>query len=166
MSSSFRGMDFRSLFLFAHLIGVVLWLGVSFTLSFVTGRAAKDPDPSVAAFAYRTAFRLMRTLGVAGIVLTLGGGVGLVLLTGYSFFRPMPDHWLFQMQLLGFAAAAVALFYQIPNAERLARAAEAWARAGEQPETFRKFRKRSALASSLIGFILIVLIGLGAFRVP
>jgi uncharacterized membrane protein len=159
-------MNLRNLFLFTHLIGVILWLGVSFTLSFVTGRAAKDPDPSVAAFAYRTAFRLMWTLGGAGILLTLGGGVGLILVMGYGFFRPFPDHWLFQMQLLGFAVAAVALFYQIPNAERLARAAEAWARAGEQPETFRKFRRRNALVGSLIGFVLILLTGLGAFRVP
>lgn len=159
-------MDLRSLFLFLHLLGVVLWLGVSFTLSFVTGKAARLGDAGVAAFAYRAASRLNRTLGVAGVLLTLGSGIGLTVVMRYGFFRPFPHHWLFQMQLLGSIAAALALFYQLPNAERLARAAEAWARAGEQPEIFGKLRQRSAIVGSLIGFILLVLVGLGAFRLP
>jgi hypothetical protein len=164
-------MNLRALFLFAHLLGVVLWLGLSFTLSFVTGRAARDPDPSVGAFAYRTAARTLRTLGVAGVLLTLAGGIGLISVTDFAFFRPFPHHWLFQMQLLGFVAAALALFYQIPVAERLARAAEARAGGGEvsdasQAEAFAGLRKRNAIVGSLIGFLLIVLVGLGTFRVP
>jgi uncharacterized membrane protein len=159
-------MDLRPFFLFMHLLGVVLWLGVSFSLSFVTAKAARQNDPNVAAFAYRAALRLTKTLGVAGVLLTLGSGIGLMVVMRYGFFRPFPHHWLFQMQLLGSVAAAIALFYQLPNAERLARAAEAWARAGEQPETFRKLRQRSAIVGSLIGFILIVLVGLGSFRLP
>jgi uncharacterized membrane protein len=159
-------MNLRSLFLFAHLLGVILWLGVSFTLSFVTGKATRHDDPTVAAFAYRAAVRLTKTLGVAGVLLTLGSGIGLTLVGNYGFFRPLPHHWLFQMQLLGVVAAALTLFYQLPNAERLAGAAEAWARAGEQPETFRKFRQRNAIVGSLVGFILIILVGLGSFRLP
>ncbi len=163
-------MNLRALFLFAHLLGVVLWLGLSFTLSFVTGKAARDPDPSVGAFAYRTAARLLRTLGVAGVLLTLVGGIGLISVMDYGFFRPFPHHWLFQMQVLGYVAAALTLFYQIPVADRLARAAEA--RAGgdasgdDESGAFPGLRKRSAIVGSLIGFLLIVLVGLGAFRVP
>jgi len=68
-------------------------------------------------------------------------------------------------------AAALALFYQIPVAERLARAAEARAGGGEasdatQTDAFAGLRKRSAIVGSLIGFLLIVLVGLGTFRVP
>lgn len=159
-------MDLRALFLFTHLLGVVLWLGVTFTLAFVTGKAARTDEPGIIAFAYRSAHRLNKTLGTAGIVLTLGGGIGLTIVMRYSFFRPFPHHWLFQMQLLGFMAAALALFYQLPNGERLARTAEEWARAGERPETFGAFRRRSAMVGSLIGFILIVLVGLGCFRLP
>ncbi len=164
-------MNLRALFLFAHLLGVVLWLGLSFTLSFVTGKAARDPDPNVGAFAYRAAARLLRTLGVAGVVLTLAGGIGLIAVTDYGFFRPFPHHWLFQMQLLGLVAAALALFYQIPVAERLARAAEARAGSDDGPDAtraaaFAGLRKRNAIVGSLIGFLLIVLVGLGSFRVP
>jgi hypothetical protein len=75
------------------------------------------------------------------------------------------------MQLLGYVAAALALFYQIPVAERLARAAEARTGGSEasdatRADTFAGLRKRNAIVGSLIGFLLIVLVGLGTFRVP
>lgn len=174
-------MNLRALSLFAHLLGVVLWLGLSFTLSFVTGRAARDPDPNVGAFAYRTAARLLRSLGVAGVLLTLGGGIGLIIVGDYGFFRPFPHHWLFQMQVLGYVAAALALFYQVPVAGRLARAAELRAGGDERPgagetdagetdagraDAFPRLRRRNAIVGSLIGFLLIVLVGLGTFRAP
>lgn len=164
-------MNLRALFLFAHLLGVILWLGLTFTLSLVTAKAAREPDPSAAAFAYRTAAGLLRTLGVVGVLLTLSGGIGLILVTDYGFFRPFPHHWLFQMQLLGYVAAALALFYQIPVAVRLARAAELRAGGGEAPDAdpggaFVNLRRRNAIVGSLVGFLLIVLVGLGAFRVP
>ena len=132
----------------------------------MTGKAARQPDPKVTAFAYRSAHRLTKTLGIAGVLLTLASGIGLTVVMQYPFFRPFPHHWLFQMQLLGSVAAALSLFYQLPNAERLARSAEAWARSGEEPDTFRKFRQRNAIVGSLVGFILIVLVGLGSFRLP
>ncbi len=159
-------MNPRALLLFAHLVGVVLWLGLSFTLSFVTARAARQEEPAVAAFAYLSAARLLRTLGTAGVILTVGSGLGLVTVTDYELFRPFPNHWLFQMQLLGLAAGAIALFYQIPLAARLARAAEEWVRTGTRPDGFGKLRRRSAMVGSLVGFLLIVLVGLGAFRLP
>jgi uncharacterized membrane protein len=156
----------RALFLFLHLLGIVLWLGLVFCLSLVTANAARREDPNVIAFAYRAAHRLLRSLGTAGVLLTLAGGVGLTVVMDYAFFRPFPNHWLFQMQVLGFIAAAVALFYQLPVAGRLARVAEEWARAGVKPDGFAALKRQSAIAGSVIGIVLIVLIGLGAFRVP
>lgn len=151
-------------YLLLHVLGFVLWIGVTFTLAFVTGRAHQATDRRIAAFAYRAASKLLRSLGLTGMVLTVGGGMALTAARGYSFFQPSPDHWLFQMQVWGLIAFAVAVLYQIPLSDRLARAAEASAAAGEDSSAYQKYRKRYALVSSLIGLVLLVLLALGTLR--
>lgn len=150
--------------LFLHLVGIVLWLGVSLAMAFVTGRAARQGDRSLAAFAYRAASGLHKTLGAAGMLLTVGSGVGLTVVGGYSFFQPFPEHWLFQMQVLGTGAFLVALLYQLPLTEKLARAAEASATAGEDSAVYEKYRRRNAVVSSVVGLVLLVVLALGVFR--
>jgi len=155
----------RGVFLFAHVLGTVLWLGIILALSFVTGRARREGHPEVTAFAYRVNDRLLRTMGLAGMLLTIGGGIGLVIVVGaWDWFQPFPNHWLFQMQLLGFLSFAVAAFYQLPLGKKLADAAEASARKGEATERFETLRKRYALVSSVIGFVLLLNILLGTIR--
>ena len=90
--------------------------------------------------------------------------VGLAYVFGYGFFRPFPNHWLFQMQLLGTLAFVAMLLIQLPNADRLARAAEASAAADEDSASFVSFQKRNALVSSIIGVLLLVSMLLGALR--
>lgn len=153
-----------SFYLFLHVLGFVLWIGVSFTLSFVTGRAHQAPDRQIAAFAYRTASKLVKTVGLTGMLLTVGSGVALTAARGYAFFSPSPDHWLFQMQMWGFLAFAVGVLYQIPLSDRLARAAEASAAAGEDSAAYGKYRKRYALVTSLMGFVLFAILALGTLR--
>lgn len=155
----------RNVLLFVHVIGVVLWLGLSLSLAFVTGRAKKEGGPQVAAFAYRTSDRLMRTMGLAGMLLTIGGGVGLVMaVPEWSWFQPSPHHWLFQMQLLGFAVFGLAALYQLPVGRKLADAAEESARRGEATEGFERYRKRHAIVASINGFVLLLLVLLGTVR--
>jgi len=158
-------MSARSLYLFLHVLGVVLWLGLALALPFVTGRARREGDPAVVAFAYRAADRLMRTLGLTGILLTMIGGIGLtVVVPGYGWFQPFPNHWLFQMQLLGFLAFAVAAFYQLPLGKKLAREAERCAEAGEGTDLFETYRKRHAIVGSVNGLLLLVVVVLGTIR--
>lgn len=157
-------MTLDSAYLFLHLVGIILWLGVGFALSFFTGRAARAGDRRVAAFAYRTASRLHKTLGVVGMLLTVGSGVALTASRGYAFFQPFPDHWLFQMQVLGIATFLLALLYQVPLSDKLARAAEASAEAGEDSAAYQKYRRRNAVVSSIVGLLLIVVVALGTFR--
>jgi uncharacterized membrane protein len=155
----------RNVLLFVHVTGVVLWLGLALSLAFVTARARKEGGPEVAAFAYRTSDRLMRTMGLAGMLLTIGGGVGLVMaLPQWSWFQPFPDHWLFQMQLLGFAVFALAALYQLPLGRKLADAAEESARRGEATGEFETYRKRHAIVASINGFVLLLLVLLGTVR--
>lgn len=151
-------------YLFLHILGIALWLGVALTLAFFTARAARAEDRRIAAFAYRAASRIHKTLGVAGMVLTVGSGLALTPARGYAFFQPFPNHWLFQMQVLGIGAFLLALLYQIPLSDRLARAAEASASAGEDSAAYEKYRKRNAIVSSIVGLLLIVVIALGTFR--
>lgn len=157
-------MTVQGLLRFLHLLGVVLWMGAAVTLPFVTGRAARSDDWSRIAFAYRANARLMTTLGLAGIVLTLVGGLGLTAAMGYEFFRPFPNHWLFQMQILGIASGLVAALYQVPLSRRLAREAEAAAERGEGTEAYARYRKRYAIVGSVVGVVLLVVLVLATFR--
>lgn len=157
-------MDMSGLLRFVHILGLVLWLGVTFTLSALAVRAARSENREVVAFTYRAACHLLKGPGLAGMIMTLASGLGLAGVLDYGFFRPFPNHWLFQMQLLGSIAFLLALLYQIPLADRLARAAEARAAAGEASAAFVKFRKRNAIVGSVIGFLLVVSIFLGAVR--
>lgn len=157
-------MNMRGIMLFLHLLGFALWLGVTFTLALLTVRAKRTGDRSITAFTYRSARDLLRGPGLVGMVLTIVAGFGLTGMAGYGYFQPSPDHWLFQMQLLGTLAFVLALFIQFPNAERLARAAEASAAAGKDSDSFVRFQKRNGLVSSFIGVLLIVSIFMGATR--
>lgn len=157
-------MTATRVYLLVHVVGFVLWIGVILTMAFVTGQAAREEDRRIAAFAYRSASRLLKTLGLTGMVLTVGSGFALTAAGGYPFFQPFPEHWLFQMQVLGILAFLAAALYQIPLSDKLARAAEASAAAGEDSEAFRKYRRRNAVVSSVLGTVLLVLVALGTLR--
>lgn len=157
-------MNTTDVLLFFHILGFALWLGVTFTLAMISVRAGRSDNRDVAAFTYRAACHLLKGPGLVGMLLTLGSGLWMAGLLDYGYFRPFPNHWMFQMQVLGSAAFLLALLYQIPLADRLARAAEARAAAGEASAAFVKFRKRNAIVGSLIGFLLLASIFMGAVR--
>jgi len=157
-------MDARGILLFVHVVGFALWFGVTLTLALLAVRANRTGETAAIGFVYRSSSALLRGPGLFGMLLTLGSGVALTAVAGYGFFRPFPNHWLFQMQLLGSIAFLLALFIQIPNAERLARAAEASAAAGENSASFVRFRRRNAIVSSINGVLLLVVALLGTVR--
>jgi len=159
-------MNTTGLLQFVHDLGFVLWLGVTLTMAFVTAGAARSGNLEVIAFAYRTSARVYKTLGLAGMVLTLVAGIALTMALGHPFFRPFPAHWLFQMQLLGIAAFVVSALYLIPVSVRLAIAAEASAAAGQESATFARLRKRVAIVSSIVGGVLLIVLLLGTLRAP
>ena len=159
-------MNTTGLLQFVHDLGFVLWLGVTLTMAFVTAGAARSGNLEVVAFAYRTSARIYKTLGLAGMVLTLVAGLALTMVLGHPFFRPFPAHWLFQMQVLGIAAFLVSAFYLVPLSARLAAAAEASAAAGEKSATFARYRKRVAIVSSIVGAVLLLVLLFGTLRTP
>ena len=157
-------MTLEGILRFVHLLGVVLWMGAAVTLPFVTGRAARADAPGVTAFAYRVNARLMTTLGLGGMLLTLAGGIWLTAEMPYEFFRPFPNHWLFQMQVLGIASALVGALYQVPLSRRLAGEAEAAADAGRETEDFARYRKRYAIVGSVVGVVLFVVLVMATLK--
>lgn len=157
-------MDMQGILLFLHLIGFALWWGVSFSLALLTVRAKRSEDRAITAFTYRSARDLLKGPGLTGAVLTIVAGFGLTGMGGYGYFQLSRDHWLFGMQVLGLLAFVLTLLVQLPNAERLARAAEASTAAGEDSASFIQFQKRNGLVSSIIGLLLILSIFMGATR--
>ena len=157
-------MDTRGILLFLHLIGLAVWLGVTLVLALLTIRAKRTDDWNVIAFTYNANSQLLKGPALVGMLLTIVSGFGLIATGGYGYFQPTPNHWLFQMQLLGIVAFGFALLIQIPNAGCLARAAEATANTGEESASFQKFKKRNALVSSFNGLILVLVTLLGALR--
>ena len=157
-------MESSGIMLFGHIVGFVLWFGVSFTVALVSIRAKRTGDRTVMAFAYRTTQSLLRGPGLIGAFLAIICGFGLMGMRGYAFFEPFPHHWMFQMQVFGVAAFVAMLVFQLPNAERLARAAEASAAASEDSAAFVAFQKRHKIVSSLIGLMILVAMLMGALR--
>jgi uncharacterized membrane protein len=150
--------------LFFHLLGMVLWLGGMLVGSIWTSRARKTGDLKLVAFAYTTAHRLYRGIVGGGVALSVASGVALMFAGGRPWFRPFPEHWLFQMQIVGLLVALVTVFYVMPNAAALARLAGQAAAEGEQMSGFGAKVRRQAIVGSLLGLLLVYLVLLGALR--
>ncbi len=153
------------IWLFIHLLGMALWLGGLLTLGVWTVAARRTGDSKVVAFVYSTARKLYRGVVTSGAILTLVGGILLMVETGRPWFRPFPDHWLFQMQILGILAFVVTLLYLVPSSGALAAMAEQRAAAGEDAsESFTARVKRQGMVASLVGVVLIYVLLLGGLR--
>ena len=153
------------IWLFIHLLGMTLWLGGLLTLGVWTVAARRTGDSTVVAFVYSTARKLYKGVVTSGAILTLVGGVLLMVETGRPWFRPFPDHWLFQMQILGILAFVVTLLYLVPSSGALAAMAAQRAAAGEDAsESFTVRVKRQGMVASLVGVVLIYVLLLGGLR--
>jgi uncharacterized membrane protein len=153
------------IWLFMHLVGVVIWMGGMFTLSIWTARARGSGDPQVIAFAYALADRVYRRMiAVAAAVTVVAGGI-LMVVTERPWFRMFPEHWLFQMQVVGLLALLATLFIILPNAGRLALITERGIDTDDDRLEFADRVKRQAIVGSLIGTLLGYLVLIGALRI-
>ncbi|KPK78722.1 MAG: hypothetical protein AMS25_14430 [Gemmatimonas sp. SM23_52] len=154
-------MRVAGIWIFLHVLGTAFWLGGVFVLSIWTARARGTGETQITAFAYSTARQLYRGLVLTAATLTIVAGAILMIVTQRPWFRPFPEHWLFQMQVIGFIAFLVTLIYVIPKAGALARLAE---RGDVESPEFRAALKRGAIVGSAVGALLIYLVLLGALR--
>lgn len=158
-------MRFWGIWLFLHLIGVALWLGGMFVLSLWTSRARASGSQEVIAFAYATAERLYRGLIAVAASVTIVAGAILIIATGRAFFRPFPEHWLFQMQVAGLLAFLATLFIVLPTAGKLATLAERGGELEEDKALFAAKVKQQAIVGSLVGALLVYVVLTGALRI-
>lgn len=152
------------IWVFFHLLGMALWLGGMFALSMWTSRSRKADDLRVVAFAYSVAHRLYRGIVLGAAWLSVLSGVVLMFVTDRPWFRPFPEHWLFQMQILGIIAVLAFTFYVVPNAGALAMLAGQAAVEGEPSAAFNARVKKQAIVGSVIGAILVYQVLLGSLR--
>jgi hypothetical protein len=143
---------------------MAMWLGAMFTSSIWTSRARRTADRNTIAFAYSTALNMYKRLvSVVAVVTVLSGGI-LMLVTNRPWFRPFPEHWLFQMQVIGLVALVATLALVVPNASAVAALAQKTAETGNESAEFADRVKRQAVYGSLVGVALLYLVLLGALR--
>ena len=152
------------IWIFVHVFSMALWLGCMFTMGIWTARARASADLRVVAFTYAVARRLYQRVVGASAILTVAAGAVLMLLTNRPWFRPLPEHWLFQMQVIGTIVLLVTLLYILPNGGALATLTENAVEAGEFSPEFTSRVRRQAIVGSLVGVALAYLVLLGALR--
>ena len=150
----------RAPLLFAHLLGMVLWLGGGFA-AMSLGLALRGRQAPELALLTEAQGRLLRGLILPGVLLTVLSGL---LLTLQLYNTPMIAGGLpvplLVMQGAGLLAAAIVLVVGLPAATRLARLDPV-----AHAPLFASLRKRSALASSLAGTLgLIALVAAAMLR--
>src|SRR5262249_24714126 len=77
-------MDTYHLLKFVHIVSVVLWVGGSFTLAVVVGRAARPDDRALLSNTLRQAAFYGRAVSGPASLLTLLTGMGMLLTLGIS----------------------------------------------------------------------------------
>jgi uncharacterized membrane protein len=137
----------RSLLLFVHLLGFVLWMGGGFA-AMSLGIAMRSAPRSGLALLAGIQGRLHRTLVLPGCLLAVFSGI---LLTLRLYGGPVSTEGfsipLMAMQGLGLLAAVIVLAVSLPTMTRLVRLDPT----GEQAPLFAALQRRSALAGSLSG---------------
>jgi putative copper export protein len=153
-----------ALWKFLHIVAMALWFGGMAALGIWTGRARRSGDPRIVAFAYSTAGRFYRGMVTGVALLSVFSGAMLMVVTNRPWFRPLPEHWLFQMQIVGITALLLTLFYVVPNARAIGSQAQSVAEGGEDAPEFARRVKRQVIVGNVVGLLLLYQVLLGSFR--
>lgn len=141
--------------LFLHLLGIVLWLGGALSMMVMRVFARREDAVSLGVLARLQA-------GVARVL--VGPGAGAVLFTGIimtmQLYGGMPPMWLLVMTIAGFAAGIITLAVTVPTAGKLARLDPA----GEYADYVKLLRDRQRLWSSISGTLGLIALVAGALR--
>ena len=128
--------------MFAHILGVVLFVGNIVTAALWKTRADRSGDLAVVVFAQRTVALADRAFTVPGVLLLLIGGYGM------AATRPWPLHgvrWLEWGQGLFWLTALIWIIVLIPTQRRLISVSEAGRKAGSLPPEFARLSARWAM---------------------
>jgi hypothetical protein len=145
----------RALWVFAHLLGFVMWLGAALSAMAIGITARREPRENLAVVARQLAV-VYRLVMMPGALLTVASGLVLTLMVyGGPGTTLTVSHWLMAMQGTGLVGAVLVLVSVVPAASRAA----AIDPTGPRGAVFDALRARTArigmLASSL-GFVALV----------
>jgi hypothetical protein len=151
----------RHFWIFAHLLGFVLWLGgglAAMTLGLALKRAPREQlGPGV-----RQLAMLYQKLLLPGSVLTVASGLVLTMIIfGSAGTTAVMSRSLMTMQGVGLAAALVTLLVLVPNAGRLVRLDPIG-----QAEPFDAARRRQARMGMISGLLGLIALAAGAIGRP
>lgn len=140
---------------FAHLVGVVLFVGNIVTAALWKTRADRSNDLATVAFA-------QRMVALADWAFTLPGAI-LVLVGGYAMaaIRPWPLHgirWLEWGQGLFWLSVLIWLLVLIPTQRRLVAVSEAGRKAGSLPPEFARLSQRWAMWGGIATLLPIIVL--------
>jgi uncharacterized membrane protein len=124
---------------FVHITGVVMLMGNITATAIWKFFADRTDDPRIIAFAQKLVTYTDWSLTFWGVVLTMGGGYGLLWATGIG---PFDAGWLVWSQALFVAAGLIWLGLLVPIQIRQARAAQLFADGGTIPDTYRRDSRR------------------------
>lgn len=147
----------RHFWIFAHLLGFVLWLGGGLS-AMMLGLALKRAPREELARGVRQLAILYRQLMLPGSVLTVASGLVLTMMMFGSAMGAM-SHALMTMQGTGLLAALVTLLALVPNAARLTRLDPITQAA--QFDALRSRQARTGMISGLLGMIALLTGALG-----
>ncbi|MCC7363064.1 MAG: DUF2269 family protein [Dehalococcoidia bacterium] len=151
-------MDTYRIFLFLHILAVVLGLGVTFAYPFLQATAERS-GTAATLFAHRAILRIETVLVYPGAALTFLFGLALMFndynsWAGEASEIPM---WLNIAMLWFIVAFAVAIFYQRRNIQAAIGALEAAPAGPTLPDAYIPIGKRIQMVGGLLGLSIIAI---------
>lgn len=152
----------RQLWLFAHLLGSVLWLGAAAAAMAMGAAARREPRENLGVVARQLA-AVYRAVMLPGVALTIASGLVMTLrIYGSPGSAAMVSHWLMAMQALGVVAGVLVLAWVVPAAARAASVDPV----GPKAAAFDALRQRTARIGMVASTLALLALLTGAFLRP
>jgi len=148
----------RHIWLFAHLLGMVLWLGGGLAAMTMGIYSRREPRENLGVVARQLAL-VYRVVMMPGALLTVASGLVLTLMIyGGPGSTALVTHWMMLMQATGLLAAVLLLVFGIPAASRAA----AVDPTGPHALQFDAIRAKAARVGMVAGILALVALVAGA----
>jgi len=152
----------RYFWVFAHLLGFVLWLGAGAAGMAMSIASRREPRENLGVVARQLA-TVYRLVMLPGVLLTLASGLILTLMIYGSADQALRvSHWLMAMQGIGLVAGVIVLAFLIPVASRAALVDPT----GPQGPAFDALRGRARMLGMISGILALLALVTGAAMRP
>ena len=144
----------KSIVVFAHMLGVALWIGGAIA-GMVVASSAREEAPAAKAAGFRIVSRLHTMVIGVGALIVVGTGVLIVMMDISSLTTMMQHPKLWVMIVAGLIAGLIVMFVGLPTASRMG-ALAVTSRKGEMPPAFEIYRRRLDAITAITGALAVV----------